>query len=105
MVLILNRFEEIPPFASHLALIADGELRHKVAASDTAAVAQLSQLLHMQTTDIEVPAPDPEPHSGNQNITRPLPLLPLLHAQHRLDPPRRHSRILPKTSPVSENYQ
>mgnify|MGYP006130859075 CR=1 FL=1 len=76
MVLILNRFEEIPPFASHLALIADGELRHKIAASDAAAVAQLSQLLHMQTTDIEVPAPDPEPHSGNQNITRPRPLDP-----------------------------
>jgi molybdate transport system ATP-binding protein len=60
MVLILNRFEEIPTFATHLGLMVSGELQHQISASDTTAVAQLAQLLHLQTTDLQVPEPDPD---------------------------------------------
>jgi molybdate transport system ATP-binding protein len=72
MVLILNRFKEIPTFATHLALMVDGELHHKIAVSDTAAVAQLSQLLHMQTTDLQVPEADTEAYHKPLDPTQPL---------------------------------
>jgi molybdate transport system ATP-binding protein len=64
VVLILNRFDEIPAFATHLGLMAGGELHHQIPVSDTAAVSQLSQLLHLQTTDLQLP--DPDPHDASR---------------------------------------
>jgi len=57
MLLVLNRWNEIPVFATHLAYLSDGELLHTVATSDLDQVAELEQLLHLKTTDLSIPAP------------------------------------------------
>ncbi len=55
LLLILNRFDEIPDFVTHMALLQQGALVQQIAANDPPAVAQLAQLLHLQTSDIRVP--------------------------------------------------
>ncbi len=59
MVLVLNRFDECPDFITHVAYIDDGRLLETVARDDARAMAELGKLLHLQTTDLEVPAADP----------------------------------------------
>ncbi|MFT5110827.1 MAG: molybdate transport system ATP-binding protein [Parasphingorhabdus sp.] len=59
IILVLNRFDEIPQFASHIAYLDDGRIVHQVACSDTAAVENLSQLMHLKTTDLSIPVADP----------------------------------------------
>jgi len=58
IVMVLNRFDEIPDFISHIAYMEAGELRHQVARTDTEAYAELYQLLHLKTTQLQVPAAD-----------------------------------------------
>jgi len=55
LLLILNRFDEIPDFVTHMALLHQGALVQQIAANDPPAVAQLAQLLHLQTSDIRIP--------------------------------------------------
>jgi len=59
MVLVLNRFDECPDFITHIAFLDDGKIRHSVARNDEQAFAELHQLLHIKTTELEVPAADP----------------------------------------------
>ena len=61
MVLVLNRFDEIPGFVTHVAYMDAGRLEHRIERSDEAALADLEQLLHLQTTDLAVPPPDTRP--------------------------------------------
>ena len=58
VVMVLNRFDEIPNFISHIAYMEQGELRHQVKRDDAQAFAELYQLLHLKTTDMQVPAAD-----------------------------------------------
>ena len=63
MVLVLNRFDEMPSFISHVAFmnkLADdqAELTFTVDKQDEAAFNELYQLLHLKTTDLEVPPAD-----------------------------------------------
>ncbi|MGR0278156.1 molybdate ABC transporter ATP-binding protein ModF [Marinomonas dokdonensis] len=63
MVLVLNRFDEMPSFISHVAFmnkLADdqAELAFTVDKQDEAAFNELYQLLHLKTTDLEVPPAD-----------------------------------------------
>lgn len=58
MVLVLNRFDECPDFITHMAYLENGELRHQVARDDEQAFAELYQLLHLKTSDLELPAAD-----------------------------------------------
>ena len=60
VVMVLNRFDEIPGFISHIAYVECGELRHQVKRQDTKAYDELYQLLHLKTTDLQVPAADTE---------------------------------------------
>jgi len=55
VVMVLNRFDEIPNFISHVAYVEDGELRHQVMRDDTQAFNELYQLLHLKTTHLQVP--------------------------------------------------
>ncbi len=55
MVLVLNRVDEIPAFVTHLAYLEAGQLLHQVAVDDPVAVADLQQLLHLKTTDLQIP--------------------------------------------------
>jgi molybdate transport system ATP-binding protein len=59
MVLVLNRFDEMPDFITHIAYVDQGELRHQIRRDDEQAYAELYQLLHLKTTGLEVPAADP----------------------------------------------
>ena len=59
MVLVLNRFDECPDFVTHLAYIDDGRLVYRVRRDDEHAFAELRQLLHLQTSGLEIPAADP----------------------------------------------
>ena len=58
VVMVLNRFDEIPEFISHIAYMEQGELRHQVKREDTQAYGELYQLLHLKTTDLQVPVAD-----------------------------------------------
>lgn len=60
MVLVLNRFDEIPDFITHVAYVEQGRLQHTVSRDDDAAFNELYQLLHLKTTDLTVPEADPE---------------------------------------------
>ena len=59
MVLVLNRFDECPDFITNIAYLDSGTLRHQVARDDESAYTELYQLLHLKTSDLEVPAADP----------------------------------------------
>ena len=60
VVMVLNRFDEIPDFISHIAYMEQGELRYQVEREDAQAYAELYQLLHLKTTNLQVPAADAE---------------------------------------------
>ena len=72
MVLVLNRFDECPDFITHIAYLDSGELRHQVAREDDSAYAELYQLLHLKTGDVEVPDADPISDLPPLDPTQPL---------------------------------
>ena len=72
VVLVLNRFDEVPDFATHIAYMGDGRLEHQVDRSDTAAVSGLHQLLHLQTSDLNIPSADTKPKRPNLEPDEPL---------------------------------
>jgi len=59
MVMVLNRFDERPDFITHVAYVDEGRLASTVDCSDSAAMDDLYQLLHIKTSDLEVPPSDP----------------------------------------------
>jgi len=64
MVMVLNRFDEMPSFITHVAYLEkdghdSGKLAFKVDRKDESAFAELYQLLHLKTTDLQVPETDP----------------------------------------------
>ena len=77
MILVLNRFDEMPDFITHVAYMEKvgndaGRLAFKVDRSDESAYAELYQLLHLKTTDLEVPAADPANPLPELNPNNPL---------------------------------
>ena len=58
IVTVLNRLDQCPDFVTHLAYVADGRLEQQAARSDTEAWQQLQALLHLKTSDLEVPPTD-----------------------------------------------
>ncbi|MCZ6504302.1 MAG: molybdate ABC transporter ATP-binding protein ModF [Gammaproteobacteria bacterium] len=58
MVLVFNRFDEIPEFVTNIAYLENGTIKHKVETSDIVAVEDLSQLLHLKKADVEIPKAD-----------------------------------------------
>lgn len=59
MVIVLNRFDECPDFITHVAYVDDGRLPLCVERADEQAYAELYQLLHLKTSDLQIPAADP----------------------------------------------
>ncbi|KZN14194.1 molybdate ABC transporter ATP-binding protein ModF [Marinomonas sp. TW1] len=59
MVLVLNRFDEMPDFITHIAYVDHGRLALTVDKNDENAFNELYQLLHLKTTDLSVPEADP----------------------------------------------
>lgn len=60
MIMVLNRLDECPDYITDVAYIEAGELRHQVSRSDEKAYSELHQLLHLKTTDLNVPAVNKE---------------------------------------------
>jgi molybdate transport system ATP-binding protein len=58
MVLVFNRFDEIPSFVTHVAFLENGSLKYSVRTEDKAGLEDLSQLLHLKQSDIELPDRD-----------------------------------------------
>ena len=58
MVLVFNRFDEIPDFVTHIVYLENGSIKYKIETRDSSAVEALSQLLHLKKTDIEIPKAD-----------------------------------------------
>jgi len=64
VVMVLNRLDECPDFITHLAYVdggagEGGRLLHTIERDDEQAMAELDHLLHLKTTDLEIPPPDP----------------------------------------------
>lgn len=59
MILVLNRFDEMPDFITHVAYMDNGKLTITVDKKDESAFNELYQLLHLKTTDLSVPEADP----------------------------------------------
>jgi len=72
MIMVLNRFDQIPEFISHVAYVEHGELLHQVRRNDDKAYAELYQLLHLKTTDLEVPPVDPDTEIPRLDSKQPL---------------------------------
>jgi molybdate transport system ATP-binding protein len=72
MVLVLNRFDEFPEFITHIAYVDKGRLEHQVDRNDETAFAELYQLLHLKTTDLQVPEADPDTALAKLNPQHPL---------------------------------
>jgi len=85
MLLVLNRWDEIPEFVTHIAYMSEGELQHTVATNNTKQVAELKKLLHLKTTDLAIPGPIVDvnhSHSKKLNPDDPLVLLKQAHIRY-----------------------
>ena len=72
MVLVINRFDELPEFVTHIAFLEKGRLKTTVETYDKTALDLLSQLLHLKTTDIKIPNAIPGATSPALNCDEPL---------------------------------
>jgi molybdate transport system ATP-binding protein len=72
IIFILNQFDEIQPFITHVGYMEAGRLTHQIARSDDEALAGLSQLLHLKTTDLEIPDADGDHRAPALNADNPL---------------------------------
>ncbi|EAR60639.1 molybdate ABC transporter ATP-binding protein ModF [Neptuniibacter caesariensis] len=72
MVLVLNRFDEMPDFITHVAYTDKGQLHHTVDIKDEQAYNDLYQLLHLKTTNLEVPETDDSDRPPALNPEDPL---------------------------------
>lgn len=72
MVLVLNRFDACPDFITDIAYVENGQLQHKVKRDDKVAYTGLYQLLHLNTTDLQVPAADPSADIPELDPSQPL---------------------------------
>ena len=72
MLLVINRYDEIPAFVSHIALLETGCLRATVETDDRSAMDWLSQLLHLKATSIEIPGAIPDNVPPPLDPTNPL---------------------------------
>ena len=72
MIMVLNRFDQIPDFISHVAYVDHGELLHQVRRDDEKSYAELYQLLHLKTTDLDLPPIDSETAIPRLDSQQPL---------------------------------
>ena len=72
LLLVINRFDELPDFVTHVALIEKGRLKTTAETRDKPAMDLISQLLHLKTTDLEIPRACPGESSPPLNPGEPL---------------------------------
>lgn len=72
MVLVFNRFDEIPDFVSHIAFLENGRLEHQVSTKESEAIDGLTKLWHLKREDIEIPRADPGARLPALKLSDPL---------------------------------
>lgn len=72
MVLVINRFDELPDFVTHVALLEQGRLQATAETSDAVALQLIGQLLHLKTTEIDIPGAIAEESPPPLNPADPL---------------------------------
>ena len=72
LVMVLNRFDEIPGYATHLAYVENGRLSNTLRCDEKGGVEDLSKLLHLKTTDLQIPPPDNKPKRPVLEADEPL---------------------------------
>lgn len=58
ILMVLNRCDEFPEFMTHIGYMQKGRLIHSVDRQDREATRELLQLLHLKTSDLEIPETD-----------------------------------------------
>ena len=77
IIMVLNRFDEIPEYITHIAYMEQGRLENRIDRKDSTAMANLRQLLHLKTTDLAVPG------ANDDHRAPPLdPSLPLVRIRN-----------------------
>ena len=82
MILVLNRLDECPDFITDIAFLEKGELRQQLSRKDDKAFAELEQLLHLKTSDLEIPAVDPAQSLPTLDDSKPLVQLQKVKIQY-----------------------
>lgn len=72
MVIVLNRLDECPAFITDIAYVSQGTLSLQLSRDDEVAYQDLYQLLHLKTTELEVPEADSENAIPKLNPEQPL---------------------------------
>ena len=72
IIFILNRFDEIPDFVTHIAYTESGRLTHEISRDDKDAMAGIVQLLHLKTTDLTIPEADEDHRAPVLDSAHPL---------------------------------
>ncbi len=85
IVMVLNRLDECPDFVTDVAYVEQGKLLHQVKRTDQAALAELHQLLHLKTTDLEIPPTDPTAENKLPPLDPAQPLVRLTGAAIKYD--------------------
>jgi molybdate transport system ATP-binding protein len=72
IIMVLNRFDEIPEYITHIAYMERGRLENRIDRKDSTAMANLRQLLHLKTTDLAVPGADDDHRAPPLDPSLPL---------------------------------
>jgi molybdate transport system ATP-binding protein len=72
LIMVMNRFDEIPDFTTHIAYLDEGRLHHKIDFDDQQAVAELHLLLLLKTTFLDIPHADTKPKRPVLEMGEPL---------------------------------
>ena len=72
IILVLNRLDLCPSFISDIAYVQNGQLSLTVEHDDQTARANLYQLLHLKTTDLQVPPADAASAAPDLDPSQPL---------------------------------
>ncbi len=72
MVMVFNRFDEIPDFVSHIAFLEKGRLLHQISTHQVEVIEHLTQLWHLKRQDLEIPRPDPGDRLPELDVSEPL---------------------------------
>jgi len=72
IIMVLNRFHEIPEYITHIAYVERGRLENRIDRKDSTAMANLRQLLHLKTTDLAVPGADDDHRAPPLDPSLPL---------------------------------
>jgi len=72
IVMVLNRFDEIPDFITHIAYTEEGQLSHTISRTDDTAVQELRKLLHLKTSNLTIPSIDSATRTAEFDQQAPL---------------------------------